>query len=95
MDYLGIYRLFEIESCEIPTGLEGIDLFPSFFKAVVTWALMVRGTDQEFRSVRNKRSARYSNAHNLRVLSKINHNKPRTGNENHQRKKKLYRGKKC
>ncbi|CAG8651113.1 1013_t:CDS:2, partial [Ambispora gerdemannii] len=31
MDYLGIYRLFEIETCEIPTDLEGVDLFPSFF----------------------------------------------------------------
>ncbi|CAG8753932.1 3711_t:CDS:10, partial [Racocetra persica] len=80
MDYLGKYRLFEIETCEIPTDLEGVDLFPSFFKAVVTWALMVRDTDQEFRTVRNRRSARYSNAHNLRVLSEISHNKPRTGN---------------
>ncbi|UZO05956.1 uncharacterized protein OCT59_026293 [Rhizophagus irregularis] len=48
MDYLGIYRLFEIETCEIPTDLESVDLFPSFFRTVVTWALMVRGTDQEF-----------------------------------------------
>jgi len=29
----------EIETCEIPTDLEGVDLFPSFFKAVVTWAV--------------------------------------------------------
>ncbi|RHZ81805.1 hypothetical protein Glove_117g28 [Diversispora epigaea] len=77
MDYLGKYRLFEIETCEIPTNLEGVNLFTSFFRAVVTWALMVRDTDQEFRMVRN-RSTRYSNAHNLRVLSEINHNKSRT-----------------
>ncbi|GBB92212.1 hypothetical protein RclHR1_19840002 [Rhizophagus clarus] len=89
MDYLGIYRLFEIETCEIPTDLESVDLFPSFFRVVVTWALMVRGTDQEFRSVRNKRSARYSNAHNLRVLSKINHNKPRMGNTKIIKEKKI------
>ncbi len=50
---------------------------------------MVRGTDQEFRSVRNKRSARYSNAHNLRVISKINHNKPRTGNTKIVKEKKI------
>ncbi|CAG8676897.1 3233_t:CDS:10 [Funneliformis mosseae] len=50
MDYLGTYRLFEIETCEIPTEIEGVNLFTSFFKAVVTWALMVKGTDQEFRS---------------------------------------------
>ncbi|CAI2189596.1 3506_t:CDS:10, partial [Funneliformis geosporum] len=37
MNYLGIYRLFEIETCEIPTDLEEINLFPSSFKAVVTW----------------------------------------------------------
>ncbi|CAG8713082.1 9986_t:CDS:10 [Cetraspora pellucida] len=42
------YWLFEIEMCEIPTDIEGVDLFSSFFKAVVTWALMVRDTDQEF-----------------------------------------------
>ncbi|CAG8590035.1 4305_t:CDS:10, partial [Dentiscutata heterogama] len=89
MDYLGIYRLFEIETCEIPTDLEGVDLFPSFFRAVVTWALMVRGTDQEFRSVRNKRSVRYSNAHNLRVLSKINHNQPCMSNTKIIKEKKI------
>ncbi|CAG8590392.1 1148_t:CDS:10 [Diversispora eburnea] len=89
MDYLGKYRLFEIETCEIPTDLEGVDLFPSFFKAVVTWALMVRDTDQEFRTVRNRRSARYSNAHNLRVLSEISHNKPRTGNTKIIKEKKI------
>ncbi|CAG8478947.1 17359_t:CDS:2, partial [Funneliformis caledonium] len=38
MDYLGTYRLFEIETCEIPTDIEGVNLFTSFFKAVVTWA---------------------------------------------------------
>jgi len=34
-----MYRLFEIESCEIPTDIEGVNLFPSFFKAVVIWAV--------------------------------------------------------
>ncbi|CAG8801534.1 20691_t:CDS:2, partial [Gigaspora rosea] len=38
MDYLGKYRLFEIETCEVPTDLEGFGLLPSFFKAFVTWA---------------------------------------------------------
>ena len=54
---------------------------------------MVRGIDQEFRSVRNKRSARYSNAHNLRVLSKTNHNKPLQAIQK-SLKKRLYKGKK-
>ncbi|CAG8642043.1 2172_t:CDS:2 [Acaulospora morrowiae] len=79
MDYLGAYRLFEIEKCEIPTDFTEVNSFPSFFKAIITWALMVGEADKRFQMVDN-RSTRYSYAHNLRLLSNLNTNKPRPVN---------------
>ncbi|CAG8626936.1 5252_t:CDS:10, partial [Funneliformis caledonium] len=77
MDFLGTYRLFEVESCELPTDFIGVNLFPFFFRAIITWVLMIGETDSEFQRTRNKRNSRYSNAHNLWALSEIHHNQPR------------------
>ncbi|KAG9299959.1 hypothetical protein G9A89_009687 [Geosiphon pyriformis] len=82
MDYLSFYRIFEIEACELPVDLAEINLFPFLFRAVITWAILAGNTDKEFQTFRNsKRSSRVSNAHNLRVLARLQHNKARPGNK--------------
>ncbi|CAG8588881.1 209_t:CDS:2 [Ambispora gerdemannii] len=82
MDYLNYYRIFEIEICEIPIDFTGINLFPFLFRTVVIWAMLVGNTDKEFQEFRNsKRSSRISNAHNLRVLTQLAHNKERPGDK--------------
>ncbi|CAG8634685.1 2990_t:CDS:10, partial [Ambispora leptoticha] len=70
------YRIFEIEACELPVDLAEMNLFPFLFRAVITWAILAGNTDKEFQTFRNsKRSSRVSNAHNLRVLARLQHNK--------------------
>ncbi|CAG8625425.1 4090_t:CDS:10, partial [Ambispora gerdemannii] len=82
LDYLNFYRIFEIEVCELPVDLAEMNLFPFLFRAVITWAVLVGDTDKEFQTFRNsKRSSRVSNAHNLRVLARLQHNKARPGNK--------------
>ncbi|CAI2177730.1 11452_t:CDS:10 [Funneliformis geosporum] len=90
MDYLGRYRIFEIETCEVPTDLTGVRLFPFLYRAVVTWALMIKNADREFQLLRNsKRSSRYSNAHNLRVLMQLSHNQARPGDKKSMKMDKI------
>ncbi|CAG8716494.1 6295_t:CDS:2, partial [Acaulospora morrowiae] len=68
MDYLGQYRLFEIEKCEIPTDWREVSLFTSFYKSIVTWA-----------ENRERKSSRLSNSHNVRKLLNLAHNNERGG----------------
>jgi len=43
---------------------------------------LIKKSDEEFQKLRDsKRSSRESNAHNLRVLSQLSHNKARPGNK--------------
>ncbi|CAG8609275.1 6247_t:CDS:2 [Diversispora eburnea] len=79
MDYLTQYSIFEIETSEIPTDWKETLQFTSFYRAIVTWALLVGEADKKFQESRNKRSSRLSNCHNLRKLLKLSHNKDRGG----------------
>ncbi|RHZ72312.1 hypothetical protein Glove_243g9 [Diversispora epigaea] len=77
MDYLTQYSIFEIETSEIPTDWKETLQFTSFYRAIVTWALLVGEADKKFQESRNKRSSRLSNCYNLRKLLKLSHNKDR------------------
>ncbi|CAB4413783.1 unnamed protein product [Rhizophagus irregularis] len=68
MDYLAQYCIFEIETCEIPTDWKETLQFTSFYRAIVTWALLVGEADKKFQESRNKRSSCLSNCHNIQKL---------------------------
>ncbi|CAB4410938.1 unnamed protein product [Rhizophagus irregularis] len=57
MDYLTQYCIFEIETCEIPIDWKETLQFTSFYRAIVTWALLVGEADKKFQQSRNKRSS--------------------------------------
>ncbi|CAG8475351.1 6490_t:CDS:10, partial [Funneliformis mosseae] len=89
MDYLAQYRIFEIETCEVPTDWSETNLFPSFYQAIVTWVLLVEETDKQFQASRSKRSSRLSNSHNIRKLTTLTHNKARPGTKRDMKMAKL------
>ncbi|CAI2184440.1 9833_t:CDS:2 [Funneliformis geosporum] len=89
MDYLVQYCIFEIETCEIPTDWKETLQFTSFYRAIVTWALLVGEADKKFQQSRNKRSSRLSNCHNIRKVLKLSHNKAREGKKKDMTKTKL------
>ncbi|CAG8720907.1 10008_t:CDS:2, partial [Cetraspora pellucida] len=77
MEYLAQYCIFEIETCEVPTDWKETLQFSSFYRAIVTWALLVGEADKKFQESRNKRSSRLSNSHNIRKLLRLSHNDDR------------------
>ncbi|CAG8551763.1 10049_t:CDS:10, partial [Dentiscutata erythropus] len=77
MEYLAQYCIFEIETCEVPTDWKETLQFSSFYRAIVTWALLVGEADKKFQELRNKRSSRLSNSHNIQKLLRLSHNDDR------------------
>ncbi|CAG8694273.1 40613_t:CDS:10 [Gigaspora margarita] len=77
MEYLAQYCIFEIETCEVPTDWKETLQFSSFYRAIVTWALLVGEADKKFQESRNKKSSRLSNSHNIRKLLRLSHNDDR------------------
>ncbi|KAF0367611.1 hypothetical protein F8M41_013544 [Gigaspora margarita] len=79
MDYRTQYCIFEIETCEIPSDWNETRQFTSFYRAIITWALLVEEADKKFQESRNQKSSRLSNCHNIRKLLKLSHNNERGG----------------
>ncbi|CAG8713044.1 15419_t:CDS:10, partial [Dentiscutata erythropus] len=77
MDYRTQYCIFEIETCEISSDWNETLQFTSFYRAIITWALLVGEADKKFQESRNKKSSRLSNCHNIRKLLKLSHNNER------------------
>ncbi|CAG8505214.1 11468_t:CDS:2 [Dentiscutata heterogama] len=90
MEYLAQYCIFEIETCEVPTGWKETLQFSSFYRAIVTWALLVGEADKKFQESRNKRSSRLSNSHNIRKLLRLSHNDDRGGTKKDMTMNKLF-----